>query len=161
MIQIISTFEHTIKLELALSTLEQEKIQKKHIFAVPLTNQKVEGRLFDTIHNSDGITFVGTGVAIGTAFSVIGSSVGFALAWGPVYWGLIGAASGFLLGFLIDLFIIKVLHKRKRLLRGINPQVILIVQCDIQQADAVESILWHCQALGIARILNGKSVEEC
>lgn len=49
--------------------------------AVPLTEQKVEARFFDTIHNSDGVTLIGTGATIGTAFSVIGSSVGFRLAW--------------------------------------------------------------------------------
>jgi hypothetical protein len=152
MIQIFSTFEHSVKLELALSALEKEEINKESLFVVPLTNRKVERRLFDTIHNSDGVSLISTGAAIGTAFSVVGASVGFSLNWGPIYWGLIGAGSGFLLGVLIDLFINKVIKKRQRLLRGKNPQVILIVECDDNQADDVEDILWHCLALGIARI---------
>jgi hypothetical protein len=152
MIQIFSTLEHSIKLELAISALELEGIQKENIFTVPLTNRKVERRLFDNMHNSDGASFISTGAAIATALSVVGASVGFSLKWGPIYWGLIGTVSGFLLGFLIDLFINKVIKKRQRLLRGKNPQVILIVECDDKQADAVEGILWHFLALGVARV---------
>lgn len=152
MIQIFSTLEHSVKLELALSAIELQGIKKENIFAIPLTNRKVERRLFDTMHNSDGISLISTGAAIGTAFSVVGASVGFSLKWGPIYWGLIGAASGFALGFLIDLFINKVLKKRQRFLRGKNPQVILIVECNIEQADEVENILWHYLALGVARV---------
>lgn len=152
MIQIFSTFEHSIKLELAISALQQEGFDKGNIFVVPLTNRKVERKLFDTMHNSDGVSLISTGAAIGTAFSVVGASVGFSLKWGPIYWGLIGVASGFLLGFLIDLFILKVIKKRQRLLRGKNPQVILIVECSNNQADAVENILWHFLAFGVARI---------
>lgn len=152
MIQVMSTFEHSVKLELAISALELEGIQKQNIFAVPLNNRKVERRLLDNLHNSDGISLFSTGAAIATAFSVIGASVGFSLKWGPIYWGLIGAASGFILGFLIDLFINKVVKKRNRVLRGKNPQVILIIECDDKQADSVEDILWHHLALGVARV---------
>lgn len=156
MIQIFSTLEHSIKLELAISALEQEGIQKDNIFTVPLTNRKVERKLFDNMHNSDGVSLISTGAALGTALSVIGASVGFSLKWGPIYWGLIGATVGFLLGFLIDLFINKVIKKHQRLLKGKNPQVILVVECDDEQADAVENILWHCLALGIARVQSGQ-----
>jgi hypothetical protein len=152
MIQIISTFEHSIKLELALSALELTGINKENIFTVPLTNRKVDRRLFDTMHNSDGVSFISTGAAIGTAFSVVGASVGFSLKWGPIYWGLIGVATGFILGFLIDLVVNKVLKKRQRFLRGKNPQVILIVECDIEHGDEVEKLLWHYLALGVARV---------
>ncbi len=76
------------------------------------------------------------------------------LKWGPIYWGLISAGSGFLIGFFIDLFINKVLKKHKRLLKGKNPQVILIVECREDQADNVENILWKYLALGLARVQN-------
>jgi hypothetical protein len=152
MIQLFSTFEHSNYLELAINELEKTGIKKENIFAVPLTNRKVERRIFDSIHNSDGVSLMSTGAALGTAFSVVGASVGFKLQWGPIYWGLIGAAGGFLLGFLIDLLIHKVIKKRHRLLRGKNSEVILIVECEDKQADIIESILWHHLALGIARI---------
>lgn len=152
MIQLFSTFEQSNYLELAIMELEKAGVKKEHIFAVPLTNRKVERRLFDSMHNSDGVSLMSTGAALGTALSVIGASVGFGLKWGPIYWGLIGAGGGFILGFLIDLFIYKVIKKRWRLLRGKNSEVILIVECEDQQADLAESILWHHLALGIARV---------
>ena len=52
-------------------------------------------------------------MALATAFSVIGASIGFKLAWGPIYWGLIGAFIGFVLGLAIRLFTERVI-KRKR-----------------------------------------------
>ena len=152
MIQIFSTFEHSIKLELAISALEQKGILKRNILAVPLTNRKVERKFFDTIHSSDGISLISTGTAIGTALSIVGASFGFSLKWGPIYWGLIGVATGFLFGVLIDLFVYKFIKKHGRLLRRENLQVILIVECSQHQADTVEDILWHFLAMGVARI---------
>lgn len=150
--QIFSTFERSTYLELAISLLEKEGIPKENIFAVPLSNRKVERRLFDTLHNTDGVSLISKGAAIGTGLAVVGASVGFRLQWGPIYWGLIGASGGFLLGFLIDLFIYKVIKKQQRLLRGKNPEVILIVECEVTQSDIVEKILWQHLALGTARV---------
>lgn len=152
MIQIFSTFEHSIKLELAICALQQEGIEKEKIFAVPLTNRKMESKLFDTIHYSDGVSLISTGSVLGTAFAVIGASVGFSLQWGPIYWGLIGVGCGFLLGLLIDYIFYKVSKNTQRLLLKKHPHVILIVECDDQQADSVEKILWHFLAFGIARV---------
>jgi hypothetical protein len=152
MLQIYSTFEHSNYLELAIQELEKFGLRKESIFSVPLTNRKTERRLFDSMHNSDGVSLMSTGAAIGTALAVVGASVGFSLKWGPIYWGLIGAGGGFFLGVLIDLFIYKVVKKQKRLLRGKNPEVILIVECEGNEGDRVESILWHHLALGIARV---------
>jgi len=152
MIQIFSAFEHSVNLELALSALEVNGIGKDRIFAVPLTNRKVERRLLDSIHNADGVSLISTGAALGTALSVIGASVGFKLQWGPIYWGLIGAGGGFAIGFLIDIFYYKVIKRQHRLLRGKKPEVILIVECEAEKGDVVEDILWHHFALGVARV---------
>ncbi|WP_270881630.1 hypothetical protein [Paenibacillus aestuarii] len=154
MIQIFSTFEHSTNLELAISSLEKNGINKENIFAVPLTNRKTQRRMFDNIHNADGISLISTGAMLGTAFAVIGASVGFKLAWGPIYWGLIGTGTGFILGFLIDLFYYKVIKKQQRLLRGKNSEIIIIVECEENKGDIVEEILWHHLALGTARIIS-------
>ncbi|OZB92438.1 hypothetical protein [Paenibacillus sp. XY044] len=153
MVQIFSTFEHSTNLELAITMLEQNGIKKENIFAVPLTNRKTERRLFDSIHNADGISMISTGAALGTAFAVVGASVGFKLAWGPIYCGLIGTAGGFLLGICIDVFYYKVIKKQRRLLRGKNTEVILIIECGESQADTVENILWQYYAFGTARVM--------
>lgn len=98
--QLYSTFEHTIHLEMALNTLEKKGIKKESIFVVPLDNRKETHKVFDTLHRSDGTSLIDIGAALGTALSVIGASIGFRLAWGPIYWGLIGAAIGFIIGLL-------------------------------------------------------------
>ncbi|MFC0216552.1 hypothetical protein ACFFK0_29575 [Paenibacillus chartarius] len=153
MVQIFSTFEHSTNLELAIMELEKNGIGKDHIFAVPLTNRKTERRLFDSIHNADGISLTSTGAALGTALAVVGASVGYKLAWGPIYWGLIGAAGGFVFGVCIDLFYYKVIKKQQRLLRGKNSEVILVIECEEAKADTVEAVLWHHFAIGTARVV--------
>jgi hypothetical protein len=152
--QIFSTFEHSNYLELAISAIEQKGIPKSMILAVPLDNRKEERRLFDTLHTSDGVSLFDKGAALAVAFSVIGTSIGFKLEWGPIYWGLIGAGFGFLLGFCIDLFIYKVYLKRKRLLKGKKSEVILVIDCTQEQVDHIEKILWEHFAIGVATLDN-------
>lgn len=125
--QIYSTFENTIHLEMAISTLEKKGVKKEAIYAVPLDNRMEERKLFDGIHTSDGTSLIDIGVALATAFSVIGTSIGFELNWGPIYWGLITSLIGFVIGVAIRLFMEKVVKKRKRLLKGKYSEVILIV----------------------------------
>ncbi|RID89512.1 hypothetical protein D1953_00965 [Peribacillus asahii] len=148
--QIFATFEHSTYLELAISELEEKGI--KNILAVPLNNRKEERKLFDTLHQSDGVSLISKGSILAFLFSTIGITKGFVLEWGPIIWGLIGAGSGFLIGFLIDLFIKKVIKRKQRLLRGKNSEVILIVECEEHQKEHVENILWKQLALGVAEL---------
>jgi hypothetical protein len=151
-LQIFSTFEHSTYLELAITSLEKIGVKKEHILAVPLINRVEERRLFDTLHRADGISLFDKGAAIGTAFSVIGASIGFVLQWGPIYWGLIGAASGFIIGFIIDYIIFKVVHKRKRVVKGKKSEVVLVVECPSELVEKVEEVLWEHLALGVAKV---------
>jgi len=151
-LQLFSTFESNIALEMAISTLEKKGIKKENIYAVPLDNRTEERKVFDSIHRSDGISLIDIGVTLATAFSVIGASIGFELSWGPIYWGLIGACVGFLLGFAIRLFIELVLKKKKRTLKGKHSEVIVIIDCEENQAELVEKILWSHYALGVAKV---------
>ena len=150
--QIFSTFEHSAYLELAITSLERVGVKRESILAVPLINRVEERRLFDTLHRADGISLFDKGAAIGTAFSVIGASVGFVLEWGPIYWGLIGAVAGFTLGFIIDYLIYKIVHKRKRVLKGKHSEVVLVVECPTELVEKVEELLWEHLALGVARV---------
>ncbi|MDE5414302.1 hypothetical protein [Alkalihalobacterium chitinilyticum] len=150
--QIFSTFEHSSYLELSITSLEKIGVSRECILAVPLINRVEERRLFDTLHRADGISLFDKGAAIGTAFAVIGASVGFVLEWGPIYWGLIGAAVGFIIGFIIDYIIFKVIHKRKRVLKGKQSEVVLVVECSKELVDKVEEILWEHLALGVAKV---------
>lgn len=149
-VQIFATFEHSTYLELAISELEENGIYG--ILAVPLNNRVEERKIFDNLHQSDGVSLISKGMIFAFLFSVIGASRGFVLEWGPIYWGLIGAGSGFLLGFLIDVFINKVIKKKQRILRGKNSEVILIVECEEHQKEHVKNILWKQLALGLSEL---------
>jgi hypothetical protein len=150
--QLYSTFEGSAFIEMAILTLEKKGIIRENIFAVPLDNRTEDRKIFDTIHRSDGTSLVDIGMALATAFSVIGASIGFKLAWGPIYWGLISAFIGFVIGFLIRLFTEAVLKKKRRLLKGKQSEIILIIDCEDSQAEFVENVLWNHYALGVAKI---------
>ncbi|MFD1413368.1 hypothetical protein [Oceanobacillus jeddahense] len=150
--QIYATLENNIYVEMAIATLEKNGIPKTSIYAVPLDNRKEDRKLFDGLHKSDGTSLIDIGIALATAFSVIGTSIGFELAWGPICWGLIFALIGFVLGVAIRLFTEKVFKKRKRLLKGKHPEVILIIDCEKSTTALVENILWEHFALGIAKV---------
>ncbi|MBY7145020.1 hypothetical protein KFZ56_18545 [Virgibacillus sp. NKC19-3] len=150
--QLFSIFDHNVYLEMAISTLEKRGIKQESIYAIPLDNRMEERKLFDSLHTSDGTSLIDIGVALATAFAVIGTSIGFELAWGPIYWGLLSASIGFALGFLIRLFTEKVIKKRNRLLKDKNPEVILIIDCEEEQGELVENILWRHLALGVGKV---------
>ncbi|WP_026693489.1 membrane protein [Peribacillus kribbensis] len=149
---IFSTFETTNYLELAVSTLEKRGIQKECIFAVPLDNRTEDRKLIDTIHRSDGTSLIDIGMALGTALSVIGASIGFELYLGPIIWGLIFAFIGFVLGVGIRLWIEKRLNRKKRVLKGKHSEVILIINCAESQTEVIEKILWDHLAVGVAKV---------
>lgn len=148
--QIFATFEHSINLELAITELEEQGV--KDILAVPLNNRTEERKIFDNLHQSDGVSLISKGMILAFLLSTVGASIGFSLDWGAIIWGLIGAGSGFILGFIIDLFVKKVLKKNQRHLRGKNSEVILIVECEKEQKENVKSILWNQLALGVAEL---------
>lgn len=152
MLQVFATFELSIYLELAVSKIEKLGIKKEDIFAVPLDNRVEDRKLFDSIHRSDGISLIDLGFALATAFSVVTSSIGFKLAWGPIYWGLIGAFGGFVIGFFFKLVYLKVVKKQQRVLKGKHAELILIINCQESEGEVIEEILWDHFALGVAKI---------
>lgn len=150
--QVYAILENNIQVEMAIATLGKNGIPKENIYAVLLDNRKGERKLFDGPHGSDGTSLIDIGVALATAFSVIGTSIGFQLSWGPIIWGLIAALIGFVIGVAIRLFTEKVYKKRKRLLKGKHPEIILIIDCEGTVAELVENILWEHLALGVAKV---------
>lgn len=107
MIHVISSFEHSTFLELAIVKLQQSGIKKEEIVAVPLDTPSEKPRLFDTIRRADGYSLFDLAAVLGTVFSVLGASFGFEWKWGPIIWGLIGLAIGAFIGFVIDFFYTK------------------------------------------------------
>ena len=148
---IISSFEHSAFLELALNKLQEKGIEKENIVAVPLQNIKDQPKLFDTIHRSDGESLLDLAAVLGTVFSVLGASFGFVLTWGPIIWGILGLAFGAIIGFTIDYLLTKKRIKRKTTL---HTEVILIVNCKENEYDTVKRILFENRALGVGELRN-------
>ncbi|MCA1054430.1 hypothetical protein LCM10_05485 [Rossellomorea aquimaris] len=150
--QIFSTFEHNIYIEMAVSTLEKKGVKRGDIYIVPLDNRMEERTLFDNLHRSDGVSLFDIGAALSTAFAVLGASIGFKLAWGPIYGGLIGAFLGFVLGFVLRLITEKVMKKKRRKLKGKHSEIIVIVDCKDDLGETVENILFSHFAIGVAKV---------
>lgn len=151
--QLFSTYENHIYLEIAILNLEKVGIKKENIYAVPLDNREESRKIFDTLHRSDGISLIDIAMPLATAFAVITASIGFELKWGPIYWGLIGAVSGFIIGLLIRLFMVLLSNKKQHRLKGKQSEVLLIVECDETKGEVVEKILWEHFALGLAKVI--------
>ncbi|WP_251548916.1 hypothetical protein [Neobacillus muris] len=147
---IIASFEQSIYLELAISSLEQHEIARHQILAVPLDKRKEERKLFDTIHQADGYSLFDVAAVIGTCFMLLGAIYGMILQWGPILWGLIGLAAGLILGTLLKLLFIK--KQSKTLKRSISTEVFLMVHCLEEQRKMVEEILWDNLALGVGKL---------
>ncbi|WP_409254256.1 hypothetical protein V1502_10305 [Bacillus sp. SCS-153A] len=150
--QIFATFDHSQYLELAISQLEQKGITD--IFAVPLDNPTEMPKLFDSLHRSDGVSLINKGMFLAVIFAVIGASRGFILEWGPIYWGLIGAGFGFVLGFIIDFTQIFLQRKKTKFLKGKGAEVIMIINCNEKDSDEVVKILWDNLSMGVAKVRN-------
>lgn len=151
--QLFSTFENHIFLEIAIANLEKIGIKKEDIFAVPLDNRKESRKLFDTLHRSDGLSLIDIAMPLATASAVVSASIGFELKWGPIYWGLFGAIGGFVVGLVVRLFLVFVKNREKHRLKGKQSEVILIVECDETKSQIVEKILWEHLALGLAKVI--------
>jgi len=148
---IVSSFEHSLFLELAITDLEKRGVAKEKILAVPLEERIEERNIFDTIHRSDGISLFDGATALGTAFMVLGIIYGFVWKWGPILWALIGLLVGMALGFVLDLFISKV-RRKKKMVGNKKSEVILIIDCKENQVEMVDRVLREHYALGIGRV---------
>lgn len=134
--------------------LEQNGIQRENILAVPIERRKPSPRLFDTIHSSDGISLFDLGMALAAAFSVIGASYGFVLSWGPIVWGMIGAVIGITTGIGLNFINYWRKHRKEKRIGKKATEVIIIVNCELNQAKMVEETLWDYLAYGVGRLQN-------
>lgn len=147
---IVSTFEHSIYLELAITAIQMKGIKKENIMAVPMDKRGEEAKLFDSIHSSDGLSLFDLPALLAVFFGVFGSIYGFVLKWGPLLWGLIAIVIGFSLGFIIKLMIVKKYNHRQNKKRG--TEVVLIIECNEDQLEMTKDILWSHQALGVRKL---------
>ena len=81
---------------------------------------------------------------------LLGTIYGFVLYLGPIIWGLIGLIGGIIITVPIDFFYKKGKHKRG--LRKDKAEVIIIIHCREENAELIESILYHHHTIGVVRI---------
>jgi len=148
---IIATFEHNQFLERAVTGMQMLGVTKERILAAPLDKRGEERRLFDTMHSSDGLSLLDLAAALGTIGMLLGSIYGFVLAWGPIWWGLIGLFSGAAIGFVIKLIATKK-YAKNRVKGNIMSEVVLIIECQEHELEMVHSQLWDNHALGISKL---------
>jgi hypothetical protein len=147
---IVSTFEHSVYLELAITAIEMKGIKKQNIMAIPMDKKGEQRSLFDTIHSSDGLSLFDLPAILAAIFGVFGGIYGFVLKWGPLLWGLIAISTGFLLGFIIKLMVTKKYGNRQKDKRG--AEVVLIIECIESQLEVVKDTLWAHNALGVRKL---------
>lgn len=142
----ISSFQHSAYLELALSDLEQEGIPKDNIFVAPLGKRSSNVTNMKKAHQ-EGASQYELAFIFGTVCMLLGEIYGFILAWGPIIWGLIGLAIGAILGIVTSMIVQKAAWKKK----FTKTEVVLIVECDMNQSKDVERLLWQHKALGVMK----------
>lgn len=147
---IIASFDYSTKVELAITELMNNGVEKTRIMAVPL-NQKTERTgWFDYRLRADGTSLFDISALLGTVFMLLGVIYGFIWHWGPIIWGLIGLLVGLTMGFLFELW--KGRWRQVKLKNNKSAEIILIIHCEKEIADKSEEILWYHSALGVARL---------
>ncbi len=147
---IIATFKHSISLEKAITAIEMKGIPKDKILAVPLDKRGEKPRIFDTIHQSDGLSLLDLPFVLGSVLMLIGAIYGFILEWGPVIWSLIGLAAGFGIGIAVKL-ILNGRCAEKRTGKKAS-EVVLIIECKDHQLETVRDTLWSHNAFGVRKL---------
>jgi hypothetical protein len=148
---IVSTFDHSVYLELAVTAMQMKGIKKENILAVPMDKRGEQGKIFDSIHGSDGLSLFDLPAILAVIGGIFGGIYGFILKWGPLFWGLIGIALGTVLGFVVK-FIITRKHSGQRQDNEIGTEVVLMIECLESQLEMVKDILWSHRALGVSKL---------
>ncbi|MCX8130285.1 MAG: hypothetical protein N3I35_09325 [Clostridia bacterium] len=154
---IVSTFEHSIYLEIAITAIQMKGIDKKDILAIPMDKKGGSVQLFDSIHSSDGLSLLDLPMIIATLFTLFGGIYGFILKWGPIIWGLIGMIIGLFLGLTIKILINRKYSDQRNNKK--SAEVVLIIECTENQAETVKNTLWEHHALGVRKLILGKDMQ--
>jgi hypothetical protein len=152
---IVSTFEHSNYLELAVTAIQIKGIAKENILAIPLDKRGEDRQLFDTLHSSDGLSLFDLPMILATLFCIFGSIYGFVLTWGPIIWGIIGLFAGFGLGLIIKLISTRKYGNRQKKQKA--TEVVLLIECQENQLEMVKDTLWKHNALGVSKLSMDKS----
>ncbi|MDF2674384.1 MAG: hypothetical protein K0R09_2652 [Clostridiales bacterium] len=149
-VYIVSTFDHSIYLELAITAIQMKGINKENIMAISMDQKSEKVMFFDSIHSSDGLSLFDLPAILAVIGGIFGGIYGFVLKWGPLLWGLIAIFAGFSIGLIIKLIITKKYSDRQKDKRG--TEVVLLIECMESQAEMVKDMLWAHKALGVRKL---------
>ncbi|WP_156324612.1 hypothetical protein [Bacillus sp. FJAT-27245] len=142
----VSAFQHSAFLELALSDLEQNGISKESIFVATLDKNSPDFPDVRNTHNEAASKYEFAFI-LGCVFMLLGSIYGFIWEWGPIIWALIGLVFGGALGLVLSFIFLR----RKWFKKKTQTEVVVIVECDKNQSELVERVLWEHKALGVMK----------
>ena len=145
---ITGTFEHSLELEQALAQLEKNGIARKHIKAISMDKDPNSPDQLITKNRELHYRAFEVGMASATACSVVGTSIGFILKLGPIFWGLFTAIIGFIIGFGLYLIFKKRTHRN---LSKHLPEVLLNVYCKEEQTHFVMKTMLKYNALTVGK----------
>ncbi|MCH1627490.1 hypothetical protein [Fredinandcohnia quinoae] len=144
-VQVIATFDHSPFVEMVIHDIEKLGVLPQNIVALPLENLDSGAHIIDTIHRADGRSVLDGAMMGATIFAVLGAIYGFVLYWGPIIWGLIGLAGGFILGLIIELALSK---KKLKVFASRKSEVIIEVMCDSSLKNQLIKVLKSRKANG-------------
>ncbi|MBN8202106.1 MULTISPECIES: hypothetical protein [Bacillaceae] len=144
---IFGIFEQSIELEQALAELEDTSILREHILVVFMDKSHRKQHYSPLRPHAFEV-----GISFATGAAAIGASMGFALTYGPIIWGLIGAVIGFAIG-VGSYFLYKKLKNQPSQKRN-NHEVTVVIQCQEEQTRLVSDLLWKYQALSVGYAKN-------
>ncbi|MDQ0197893.1 Z-ring associated ZapG family protein [Neobacillus ginsengisoli] len=150
---VVATFHHSKNIEMAIADIENIGLENNKILVLPLDKQNDQTKIFDTIYDSNGQSYVDVAAILGMVFMLLGAIYGFVLNWGPVLWALIGLVFGIILGFLIRFFYNKS-KKHENMAVDSRSEIVVIFHCEEYQEEKVTDILWGHVALGVATYKN-------
>lgn len=151
---VISSFEYSRKLELALSELEVQGLEKSAILAVPLHKRRGRRKLLDSIHRSDGRSSLDIAAMFGMIGMLLGVIYGFVLYWGPIIWGVAGLGAGLMIGYILD----RMKSNKRRSApseKNRRTEVFVMVHCESKDVPRVEEVLWNHGAFAVGLLDRG------
>lgn len=143
---VIGIFPNDMGAAQALLDMENAGIGKDRLLVVPMdaSAEEAESGSFNPIA---GQSSVEAGIAGATACAVVCISRGFVMAWGPIVWGMIGAAAGFVVGFTAHQMIMK--RRRRRIRADRSSELTVIVECEEPERRTVLEAFWNNNALSV------------
>ncbi|MCM2532204.1 hypothetical protein NDK43_07070 [Neobacillus pocheonensis] len=151
---VVATFQHSKNIEMSIADIENIGLENNKILVLPLDKRNNKTKIFDSIYDSNGQSYVDLAAILGMVFMLLGAIYGFVLEWGPILWALMGLVLGILLGFFIRYF-----YNRSKYHVQVKvdsrTELVVIINCAEHQEEKVKETLWGHVAFEVAIYRNG------